>query len=795
MSFLVRVCALLLGLTCLSAPAQTPDPAELPPVDTVFQLSASATGRDAIQVRWRIAPGYYLYRHRTAVEALGGFDAGALHIPPGTKGHDEFFGDVETYRDQLQVTLPGTARADTVALRVKYQGCADVGVCYPPQTRTLSVRLPAASTAPAAPAAPADNGFAALGARLGSGNATAPLLPGQKAAPLPPEQAFRVEAIADGASTVLLRVTPARGYYVYRNTFKFALEDAPGVQLGSARLPAGRDHHDEYFGKVKVFFDETEIPLPLQRDASALAARPLRLSVHWQGCQDNGICYEPMRKTLTVPLPALAAPTAAAPAATPPVTPAAAAGEDDAPAPLQPPAQADNLPESSATATDDAPRSPAKPAATLPSTAASAADSGGQYRRLSLWSALLLAIAGGLILNLMPCVLPVLSLKALSLLQSGEGPQQARRHALGYTAGVLSAFALLGAVVLALRQHLLAAGMGWGFQLQTPWLVALLALIVLALGLSLSGLWYARVAVPQAGHALSQRRGLAGDFFTGVLAVVLATPCTAPFMGAALAYAFLAPAAASMAVFLGLGLGLALPFLLLGFLPRLGRFLPTPGAWMETLKQLLAFPLYATAAWLVWVLVQQRGADAFGLWAIAAICLALALWGWHRARLTGMRWPQLLALAALLGSAFALYSLHRLPKPAAVPAAGAAPVAGADQPLAYDAAALAQLRARGQAVLVNITADWCVTCKANERAVFTRDGFRQLLEETGTVYMVGDHTDIDPRISAFLKEHGAVGLPLYVFYPAGGATAQVLPTLLTPGIVEAALRPSPPPAP
>src|SRR5690606_7267738 len=234
---------------------------------------------------------------------------------------------------------------------------------------------------------------------------------------------------------------------------------------------------------------------------------------------------------------------------------------------------------------------------------------------------LLLALGGGLILNLMPCVLPVLSLKALSLAQSGAGRGAARRHALAYTAGVLLSMLALGALVLALRHAGLA--LGWGFQLQQPLVLAGLALVMFALGLSLSGLWQANVGLGQRSGALLQGDGIRADFFTGVLAVVLATPCTAPFMGAALAYAFTGPTAGALLVFLVLGLGLALPFLLIGFVPSFARLLPKPGAWMETLKQLLAFPLYATAAWLVWVLAKQRGADAVGMWLAAAIVLAL----------------------------------------------------------------------------------------------------------------------------------------------------------------------------
>src|SRR5690606_21136433 len=244
--------------------------------------------------------------------------------------------------------------------------------------------------------------------------------------------------------------------------------------------------------------------------------------------------------------------------------------------------------------------------------------------------------------------LPVLSLKALSL-ASGDGSRSgARRQALWYTAGVLASFAALGALALGLRQAGLA--LGWGFQLQQPLVVGLLALLMFALGLSLSGLWHMGGRWTGVGHGLATRSGPAGDFFTGVLAVVVATPCTAPFMGAALAWAFTAPAVIALAVFLALGLGLALPFLLIGFVPALARALPRPGAWMDTFKQVMAFPLYLTAVWLAWVLAKQLGADAIGLWMVAAVLVALAAWAWNRSRINGRVWATSLAVVAMLAA-------------------------------------------------------------------------------------------------------------------------------------------------
>jgi thiol:disulfide interchange protein DsbD len=371
----------------------------------------------------------------------------------------------------------------------------------------------------------------------------------------------------------------------------------------------------------------------------------------------------------------------------------------------------------------------------------------------------------------------VLSLKALSLAQGGADRASARRHALAYTAGVLLSFLALGALALGLRKAGLA--LGWGFQLQQPAVVAVLGLVIFALGLSLSGLWQASVALGDRAGALVRRDGLAGDFATGVLAVVLATPCTAPFMGAALAYAFTGPTAGGLLVFLALGLGLALPFLLIGFVPALARWLPRPGAWMDTFKQLRAFPLYATAAWLLFVLASLRGADAVWLWGVAAILVAFAAWAWSR----GGRGWRVAALLALLAVAWPLVGLHRMPRPAQATPARADGIAA----VAWSEQALADLRGQGRVVFVNMTAEWCVSCKANEKAVFARQRFRDALEAANAVYMVGDYTDVDPAITAYLQRHQAVGVPLYVVYPRGGGEGQVLPVILTPALAEAAL--------
>ena len=710
----------LLAALSFAPMAQAVDEADLLPIDEAFALTATATDRGRIELRWDIADGYYLYRHRMGAEVLSpGFKVNPLELPDGIAYTDEFFGDVETYRGDVTGVLIGAAADATtlVELKVKYQGCADLGICYPPHTKTLRVSLPAAA-AGAAPAAGLDllgpRGNPVFGAAAGATDAL----------PLPEEEAFRFEAIVGGPNQLLLRFTPAPGYYLYRDRSGVEVR-GEGVSAGAIAWPASTAHFDEHFGEVQVFFDQVEAPLPLFRQHTD--ATPLTVVAIFQGCQTDGICYPPMTREVALELPAggtVGAPSGA------------------------------NLSASPSAKNGFAPEG---------------APTG-------IVVALLLALAGGVILNLMPCVLPVLSLKALSLAQGGGDGRKARSQALWYTAGVLASFAAVGAAALALRQAGLA--LGWGFQLQQPGVITALALVMVAIGLSLSGVVAFGASLAGTGQSLAQKSGPAGDFFTGVLAVVVASPCTAPFMGSALAFAFAASPVVAIGVFLALGLGLALPFLLIGFVPALAARLPKPGAWMETFKHLLAFPMYLTAVWLLWVLAKQRGADAIGLALVGVVGLGLGLWLWEKARFKGVAAKTLAALVIAL-SLWPVVAVQRMPAPVRAESISEGAVE-------YSAQRLEQLRRDGRVVFVNMTADWCVSCKANERSVLGRDAFKASLERAGAVYMKGDWTNVDPEITAFLEIHKAVGVPLYVVYPRQGEP-RVLPTILTQGIVDEAL--------
>lgn len=436
------------------------------------------------------------------------------------------------------------------------------------------------------------------------------------------------------------------------------------------------------------------------------------------------------------------------------------------------------------------------PTSTTPATvvtpveASTAGTSSASGSSISLWGAMGLALIGGLILNLMPCVFPVLAIKALGFLHGNAGEH--RRQGLAYTAGVLIAFAALGGVLLALRGA--GGSVGWGFQFHSPLFVLLLAWLMFVLGLSLAGQLQIGAGFAGVGQGLASKPGLSGSFFTGVLATVVATPCTAPFMGAAMAYALAQPAAELMAVFLSLGLGLALPYLALAWWPALQRRMPRPGVWMDVLKQALAFPMFAAAIWLVWVIAQQAGPMGV-LVALAGMgLLALAAWIRSVSRNASSRWQWTgtgAAIASLVAAAALLPMLSAIggtESPDAATSGGPQRAAAADHE-PYSPERLAQLRAQGKPVFVNLTASWCITCLVNERVALSTDEVRDAFEKQGVTYLKGDWTRQDPRITELLKQHDRSGVPLYLFYPAGtGSGAQVLPQLLTPGIVTTALR-------
>lgn len=416
-------------------------------------------------------------------------------------------------------------------------------------------------------------------------------------------------------------------------------------------------------------------------------------------------------------------------------------------------------------------------------TAAAPSNTASAEENTPLWQALLFALLGGVILNLMPCVFPVLSLKALSIARTAQqSPRQARLHGIAFSAGVLTSFVTLASLLIALRA--IGQQIGWGFQLQSPVFVTLMTYILFAVGLSLSGVFMVGSSWMGIGQGLATKSGYTGEFFTGVFATVMATPCTAPFMATAVGVALTQSAPIAIAIFATLGFGLALPYLVLSFTPAWRRRLPKPGAWMETFQQLLAFPMYAAAAWLIWVLTQQTGTNGLAAALTGIIFISFAAWLHQKTGTLRSFRRRLGLLGALLALGAAITSASLI---------GSAPTPiQVNSGLAWEPYAverLANLRSSGKPVFVNFTASWCISCMVNERVALDQPEVVAAFQEKGVTLLKADWTNRNSTITQALRTFGRSGVPLYVLYPSVTEKAEpiVLPQVLTTSVVQQAL--------
>lgn len=767
-SWLCRLAAVVLLCTAGIAPVLAVSEADLLPVDDAFALSAQATGRDRIELTWRIADGYYLYRQRIAVQAVdGAFKANPLQLPRGEKHHDEFFGEVETYRHRLTAVQTGALAAgtDAVTLKVKYQGCADLGVCYPPQTRTLTVALPPlAATNP-----PDDDGFAALGRVLG-GQGRASLLgttTGTAGEPLPPAQAFGFEAIAGDGNTLLLRFTPAKGYYLYRDKTALKLTGADGITLERPRWPQGVMHRDEHFGDVVVYFDQVDVPLPLRRTRADAAN--VRLTASFQGCQTDGICYPPMTRTVLVALPAGRATSAATGASTSPsiaihdstTAGAVSTGGADAAMPLQA-------------------GSKARSGALNPNASGSypgAADDSRLAAALageSRWLALLGFFGAGLLLAFTPCVLPMIPI--LSGLIAGQGTrlgtQRALLLSLVYVVANALVFTAAGVVAGLVGANLQAA-------FQTPWIIIAFALLFVALALSSFGLY--ELQLPAAlrsrlGAISDHQRGgsLAGVAMMGALSALIVGPCVAPPLAAAVLYISQShdPVFGGVALFL-LAMGMGMP--LLAFGAAAGRGMPTSGPWMTAAQRVFGFVFLALAVWMLSRILPPSATLAlYGLLALGAATWALTATTASphtrlAARFTGL-------LLAVVGAAELLGALGGSRDPLQ-PLAG---VFGTQrQALVFRTIKssadldreIAAAKAAGKPLLFDFYADWCVSCKEMEKYTFTDPAVQAALADF--VLLKADVTANDAADQALMQRLGIIGPPATLFFRDGAERRQL----------------------
>jgi thiol:disulfide interchange protein len=561
-------------------------------------------------------------------------------------------------------------------------------------------------------------------ARTTSATSTSNLLGGQDEF-LPIAEAFKPDFTISREQLVLTWII-ADKYYLYEERFKFKADQ--GVELTPLYSP-GLMKYDELFEReTMVHYHQVSATFDISH-----IDQPFTLKLEYQGCADAGLCYPPQKMTLDIdPL-------------TPSVTEAIAASS------------------SSLLST---------PAAAAASTAPDESQPGSNW----LLQAMLLALLGGMILNLMPCVFPVLSIKVMSLAAADRS--RLALHGWVYTLGIVVCFIGFAIALILARKG--GEAVGWGFQLQSPGLIAALTYLFFVMGLSMSGLIHFGGSLMGAGQHLTQKSGLSGSFFTGVLAAVVASPCTAPFMGAALGFALTQPAIVCIAIFAALGMGMALPLLLLCYLPALANRLPKPGAWMDNLKQLLAFPLYLSAIWLLWVYGRQTGVNGMASLCIGAVLITFGCWLLGRHTTGAWLWLRRLAI----GVSWILALLLIFQTPAAT---HKAQQTGRWQP--YTPELVAELRTQGRPVFVNLTADWCLTCLANERIALDTAAVEAAFDELNVATLKGDWTNTDPQITQLLQEYGRSGVPLYLWFPAGEpGKAQILPQLLTKELVIAALN-------
>lgn len=519
-------------------------------------------------------------------------------------------------------------------------------------------------------------------------------------------------------------------YYLYKDMFKFkAYSDGKELIL-KPNYSKGKVKFDEFSERDReLYYNTADVNFTIPAEV-----RSLQLALGFQGCAP-GLCFPPKTNYFEIDLDNGSAESIAALTAKPESTNGTSSGGSN------------NL---------------------------SSLNVVAEETSFSLYT-LLIALIGGVILNLMPCVFPVLSIKALSFISSSGSSHSHHVHGWVYTAGAVFSFLTIGGIIIGIRA--LGGDADWGKQLQSPIFVAFMFYLFLVMGLSLSGFVHFGSSMMGIGQSLTTRQGLQGSFFTGVLAVVVASPCTAPFMAPALGVALTQSPVIALSVFTALGLGMALPFLLLSYSPKLAALLPKPGAWMETLKQFLAFPLYITAVWLLWVLGRQTSVDAAAVVILGAIAISFAIWLiQHKPKNNAVK--------------MFVYSLTIVSVAAGFGLAVKAKEFGKSelwQP--YSAELVAELRNSGHPVFLNLTAAWCITCHANERVALNREAVKDAANELNVSMVKGDWTNEDPRITALMHEYRRSGVPLYLMFPADSSLpAEVLPQFLTQATVLEAMQ-------
>lgn len=711
-------CVLLLSLIAPTARAAV-DASELPPAEQVFTLDARLRDARTVELRWQIADGYYMYRHRIQIRDAQGFTPGELALPDGKRKHDEFFGDVETYRHELVATLPITpaAGANEISFVLSTQGCADIGVCYPPLKHPIRLTLNAET-----PASDASTGDTSL-LQPASSTANAPLADllapatGALGTPLPPEQAFGFEAIADSDHSLLLRFTPAPGHYLYRDRTRLELDGPDGVALGEPQWPEGVVHDDEHFGAMVVYFEPIEVPVPLTRSVGGAVDVTLRAS--FQGCETDGICYPPMKRSVAITLPA----------------------SDGGPAPVAEQAEDSRL----------------------------AAALSGPHR---FWT-LLTFFGFGILLAFTPCVFPMLPI--LSGIIAGAG------HISTARAFVLSLVYVLATALVFTAAGVIAGLAGANLQIvfQSPWILASFALLFVVLSFSMFGFYElqlpSRLQTRLTEISNKQSGGsLLGVAIMGVLSALIVGPCVAPPLAAAVLYIGQTrdPILGGLALF-ALAMGMGAP--LLAFGTAAGKLLPRAGAWMDAVKAVFGVLFLGLAIWMLDRIVPAAVTLALsgalligsGVYLGALEPIAAGSSGWRRL------WKALGLILLLAGGAQWLGAMaggNDLMQPLKGLVGGGAPHAELRFSTIKSSAdldrAIAQANANGQPVLFDFYADWCVSCKEMEKYTFTDPGVQQALAPF--VLLKADVTANDEVDQELMRRFSIVGPPGTLFFGVDG---------------------------
>ena len=508
----------------------------------------------------------------------------------------------------------------------------------------------------------------------------------------------------------------ADGYYLYKSKINVFAHDA-NTQIHNMVFSDSQNKFDEFFNEnMEIFYDSATMTA-----AYVSSDKILQLKLLSQGCADIGFCYPPQEQWIQI-----------------------------------------NLENSKVEIYQNQPNS--------------FTNSQTSTKNISMFAAMLGAFLGGLILNLMPCVFPVLSIKAMSFMQTHQTNRELRIHATTYTIGVVTSFLIIATTMLSLR----AAGsaVGWGFQLQSPQFLIILAYLFFIIGMTFLGFVNVGSKLMSIGQSIDSQSSLQSSIFTGVLAVIIASPCTAPFMGPALGFAIYQPTGIALAVFAMLGFGMALPFVVLILIPKTKSLLPRPGLWMEQFKQFLAFPMFFTTAWLLWVIGRQTDTTVLSLVVVGLIFISIGIW--INQILVQLKSGRSYSLLKVIAVAMIIPAL-------ALPLMNEEETEGTVLWINYDSKTLATLRAEGRPVFINLTADWCITCLANEKVAFT-EMFYTEMEKNNIVYLKGDWTNQDKEITSLLNEHNRNGVPLYLMYPKNGGSPEVLPQILLEQTLLEAIR-------